>query len=175
MKGIRQNLWDWLKEHLRDPSLIHHHSHSTGHPVSPEYFTIVDKEVQGVTRNKNEAMYIHVNDPSLNRNLGTYQLSHIWDKVYRTAHHFSSNNTALPPTFPYMGHPSPIGTLHNKMGGMHNFSCQYYPMRGDILFPIQHPSIFINPPAHSKHQYTPNSQHPHFSGTIFGKYSFWFM
>ena len=28
-----------------------------------------------------EAMYIHVNDPSLDRNLGKYQLPHIWDQV----------------------------------------------------------------------------------------------
>ena len=72
---------DRFKEHLRDPSPIHHHSHSTGHPVSPKCFTIVDMESQGVTRNIKEAMYIYVNDPSLNRNFGKYQLPHIWDQV----------------------------------------------------------------------------------------------
>ena len=72
---------DRLKEHLRAPSPIHHHGNSTGHLVSPECFTIVDREPQGVTRNINEAMYIHVNDPSLNRNLGKYQLLHISDQV----------------------------------------------------------------------------------------------
>ena len=66
-----------LKEHLRAPSP----SNSTGHLVSPECFTIVDRESQRVTRNIKEAMYIHVNDPALNRNLGKYQLPHIWDQV----------------------------------------------------------------------------------------------
>ena len=31
--------------------------------------------------NIKEAMYIHVNDPSLNRNLGNYQLPYIWVEV----------------------------------------------------------------------------------------------
>ena len=42
---------------------------------------IADREPQGVTRNIKDAMYLHVNDPSLNRNLGKYQLPHIWDQV----------------------------------------------------------------------------------------------
>ena len=72
---------DRLKEHQRAPSPIHHHSNSIGHPVSPECFTIVDREPHGFTRNIKVAMYICVNDPSLNRNLGKYQLPHIWDQV----------------------------------------------------------------------------------------------
>ena len=72
---------DRLMENLSAPSPIHHHSHSTGHLVSPKCFTIVGRGSQGVTRNIKEAMYICVNDPSLNRNLGKYQLPHIWDKV----------------------------------------------------------------------------------------------
>ena len=71
----------WLKETLRDPFLIHHHSHTVGHPVNPKCFTIVDRESQEVTGNIKEAIYIHVYYPSLNRNLGKYQLPHIWDEV----------------------------------------------------------------------------------------------
>ena len=72
---------DRLNEYQRAPSPIHHHSNSIGHPVSPECFTIVDREPHGFTRNIKVAMYICVNDPSLNRNLGKYQLPHIWDQV----------------------------------------------------------------------------------------------
>ena len=86
-----------LKEHL-----IHHHSHSTGYPVSPKCFTIVDRESQGVTRNIKEAMYICVNDPSLNRSLESINSQNYGMKFKRTHYHFTSNNTALPPT-PYMG------------------------------------------------------------------------
>ena len=56
---------------------IPHHSNSTGHPVSSKCFTIVDWEAHGVTRNTKEAMYICVNDQSLNRNLEKYQLPYI--------------------------------------------------------------------------------------------------
>ena len=38
---------DRFKEHLRAPSPICHHSNSIGHLVSPEYFTIVDRELLG--------------------------------------------------------------------------------------------------------------------------------
>ena len=72
---------DRFKEHLRAPSPIHHDSQSTGHSVNPECLTIVERESQGVIRNIKEAMYIHVKDPSLNRNLGHYQLPHIWDEA----------------------------------------------------------------------------------------------
>ena len=59
---------DRFKEHLRALSPIHRHSNSTGHPVSPDCFTIVYRESQGVARNIKEAIYIQINDPSLNRN-----------------------------------------------------------------------------------------------------------
>ena len=62
-----------LKEHLRAPSPIHPHTSSTGHPVSPDCFNIVHRETLGTTRHI-KAMYIRANDPSLNRNLGKYQL-----------------------------------------------------------------------------------------------------
>ena len=70
--------WDRLKEHLRAPSPIPHHTSSIGYPISPDSFGIVHREVQGTIRNIKEAMYIRANDPSLNRNLGRYQLPHVW-------------------------------------------------------------------------------------------------
>ena len=44
------------KEHLKAPSSIHLHTSTTGHPVSPECFIIVDREAQGLTRNIKEAI-----------------------------------------------------------------------------------------------------------------------
>ena len=70
------------KEHLKGPSPIHLHTSTTGHPVNPECFTIVDREAQGLTKNK-EAMYIKISDPSLNRNLGKFQLLQVWDQVLK--------------------------------------------------------------------------------------------
>ena len=70
-----------LKKHLMASSPIHHHSHTAGHLVNPKCFTIMDRESQGVTRNIKEAMYIHVNNPSLNRNLESINF-HIYGMKY---------------------------------------------------------------------------------------------
>ena len=49
--------------------------------VSLENFTIVGREDNNIARNIREAIFIRVNDPSLNRNIGKFQLPHIWDEV----------------------------------------------------------------------------------------------
>ena len=71
---------DRLKEHHRAPSPIHHHNSSTGLLVSPECFTSVDRESWG-SLGTLKRLCIHVNDSSLNKNLGKYQLRHKWEQV----------------------------------------------------------------------------------------------
>ena len=51
------------------------------HQVSLENFSIVGREEQNCMRAIKEALYIRVNNPSLNRNIGKYHLPHIWDEV----------------------------------------------------------------------------------------------
>ena len=70
-----------LKEHLRSHSHICDHANISGYHNRVENFSTVDREVQNTTRAIMEAMYIRVNDPSLNRNTGKFQLPHIWDGV----------------------------------------------------------------------------------------------
>ena len=70
-----------FREHLRSPSPIYDHYKTTGHEVSLDNFSIVGRDDQSMTRTIREAMLIRVNDPSLNRNIGKYQLPHIWDEV----------------------------------------------------------------------------------------------
>ena len=70
-----------FREHMRAPSPIHHHFNITGHEVSLDNFSIVGREDQSMARAIRETMLIRVNDPSLNRNIGKYQLPHIWDEV----------------------------------------------------------------------------------------------
>ena len=72
---------DRLKEHFWAPSPIYQHISSTAHQVSPDCFTIVHREAQRTSRNIKEAMHIQVNDPSLNSNLGKYQIPHLWDQT----------------------------------------------------------------------------------------------
>ena len=75
-----------FKEHLKAPSPIFDHSNTTGHQVSLENFSIVGREEQNLMRAIKEALYIRVNNPSLNRNVGKYHLPHIWDEVlYNTS------------------------------------------------------------------------------------------
>ena len=69
------------KEHLKAPSTIHHHSIQTGHPTNQNNFQIVGREGHNLARNIKESIYIRVNNPSLNNNIGKFNLSHIWDRV----------------------------------------------------------------------------------------------
>ena len=70
-----------FKEHQKAPSPIFDHFNTTGHSVSVDNFNIVGREDQNLKRAIKEALYIWVNNPSLNRNVGKYHLPHIWDEV----------------------------------------------------------------------------------------------
>ena len=70
-----------FKEHLKDPSSIHHHSSNTGHPTTQPNFQIIVREEHGLARNIKESISIRVNNPTLNKNNGKFNLPHIWDTV----------------------------------------------------------------------------------------------
>ena len=69
-----------IKSILRPPPQYDHHT-TTGHETSIENFSIVGREDQNLIRAIKEAIYIRVNNPSLNKNIGKYHLPHIWDEV----------------------------------------------------------------------------------------------
>ena len=69
------------KEHLKAPSAIHHCSSQTGYPTSHNNFQIIGKKGHNLARNIKESIYMRVNNPTLNSNIGTFNLSHIWDRV----------------------------------------------------------------------------------------------
>ena len=69
------------KEHLKGPSPIFEHQNITGHTTKVENFKIISREGQNMARAIKEAIYIRVNNPTLSRNIGKYNLPHIWDKV----------------------------------------------------------------------------------------------
>ena len=50
-------------------------------PTQQDNFNTIGREGQYCTRLIKESVYIRVNDPALNRNIGKLQLSHIWDRV----------------------------------------------------------------------------------------------
>ena len=80
-----RSLGERVKEHFKAPSPIHHHSTTTGHPMDPDQFNIVHNEVNSHSMTIKEAMLIHMPDPTLNRNLGKYQLSHIYDHLLQAS------------------------------------------------------------------------------------------
>ena len=70
-----------FREHLKAPSTIYDHSNITGHTTAQDNFSIVGREDHKLMRLIKETIYIRVNNASLNRNIGKYQLPHIWDEV----------------------------------------------------------------------------------------------
>ena len=88
-----RTLGECYREHRKEPSPIYAHSLHTGHQLSPDQFNIIGREDQDLFRLIKESIYIRVNNPTLNRNIGKFNLSHIWDRVL-----FSTPNlkTAFP-------------------------------------------------------------------------------
>ena len=65
-----------FKEHQKAPSPICDHSIRSGHEVNIDNFSIEGREDQNLIRTIKEALYIRVNNPSLNKNIGKYYLPH---------------------------------------------------------------------------------------------------
>ena len=70
-----------FRQHLKIPSPVYDHSNINGHNVTINNFSIVGREDLNLMRTIKEALNIRVNDPSLNRNVGKYDLPHVWDEV----------------------------------------------------------------------------------------------
>ena len=109
------------KRDLKELSSIHAHSTQAGHTTNPENFTIIGMEDCGLARTIKESIYIRVNNPTLNRNVGKYNLHHIWDRVlFNTpALEISNNDTEHAHRTPFSGHAQSIPTnrhLHGTIG-----------------------------------------------------------
>ena len=101
-----------FKEHLKDPSSIHHHSNKTGHLTTKHNFQIIGREDHGTARTIKESIHIRVNNPTLNRNIGKFNLHHIWVRVPLYTPRFKINRQAQ--STPPSGILSPP-TLHSPM------------------------------------------------------------
>ena len=60
----------------------------------PPSFTCegIVREGHNLARNIKESIYIRVNNPSLNHNIGKFNLSHIWDRVLLNTKGLTLNN-----------------------------------------------------------------------------------
>ena len=79
-----RTLGERYKEHLKQPSPIRVHIQQTGHASTTNNFNIIGREEQGLARTIKEAIFIRENNPTLNRNIGKYNLNHIWDSSFNT-------------------------------------------------------------------------------------------
>ena len=82
-----------FKEHLKEPLPIHVHSTQTGHNTTPENFNIIGREDHGLARTIKESIVIRVNNPTLKRNVGKYNLNHIWDRGLSNTPDLNVSNT----------------------------------------------------------------------------------
>ena len=73
-----------FEEHLNNPSPIFTHQNTSSHITSIDNFKIIGREENNLARTIQEAMFIRVNNSTLNRNIGKYNLPHIWDKILFT-------------------------------------------------------------------------------------------
>ena len=73
-----------FREHLKTPSPIFNHQNTSCHRTSIDNFKIIGREENNVARTIQEAMFIRVNNPTLNKNIGKYNLPHIWDRILFT-------------------------------------------------------------------------------------------
>ena len=56
---------------------IHVHSNQTGHHTTTDNFSIIGMEDHGLARTIKESIYTRVNNQTLNRNVGKYNLHHV--------------------------------------------------------------------------------------------------
>ena len=76
-----RTLGERYQEHLRGPCPIQVHNQLMGHQTTHDNFSIIGREEQDFTRLIKESIFIRLNNPTQNRNIGKFQLSHIWDRV----------------------------------------------------------------------------------------------
>ena len=76
-----RTLGERRKKHLKQPSPIHRHIQQTGHTITEASVSIIGREDWGQARTIKESIFIRVNNPTLNQNIGKYNLNHIWDRV----------------------------------------------------------------------------------------------
>ena len=86
-----RTLGDRIKVHFKGPSPIHLHSSTTGHPMDPNQFSIVHREVNSHPRTIKEAMFIQVQDPLSTETLESTSFPTYGIIFFRHHQHFSAS------------------------------------------------------------------------------------
>ena len=79
-----RTLAERTSEHSKPPSALHMHHTDQGHPLpSLDHTSILSGEPNKFRRYVKESIFIRAVDPSLNKNVGKYELPHCWDNVIK--------------------------------------------------------------------------------------------
>ena len=81
-----------------------------GNNANQGNFKILGRVDWGLNRLIKESIYIRVNNPTLNRNIGKFNLSHIWDRVLFNTPGLKLNNN------------KGQAQIHRAIGNHHNLS-----------------------------------------------------
>ena len=73
--------WERYREHLKAQSPIFDHQMNSGYITTVENFRIIGRKGNNMARAIKEVTYNRVNSPTLNRNIGQYNLPHIWVRI----------------------------------------------------------------------------------------------
>ena len=111
-------LGDRVKEHLKAPSPIYQHSTTTGHPLDPDLFNIICKEVHSHSR-PSRKLCSSISMTPLEIGTWKIQLPHIWDNLLQASPTLQLKPSSLPasPTLPKPYPHKPLTTY--KGGGMY--------------------------------------------------------
>ena len=111
----RRTFGERFKEHLKDHSPIHDCSNTTGHITTQDNLQIIGREDHGTARTIKESIYIRVNNPTLNRNIGKFNLHHIWDRVLLNTPGLKANRQGQSTTsIIHSQFPSPNTPMYNS-------------------------------------------------------------
>ena len=105
-----------LKERVSDnrnqtTSAIRNKHISTKHPKAElKDFTIIDRESNTLHHQAKEALYIHIKDSSLNRNIGKVRIPSVFNKLLKPSRQLELQHSSIPPK----GAPSSLGLSTQK-------------------------------------------------------------
>ena len=77
MRESTRTFGEKYKEHLKAPSPIHGHNIIIENITNMDNFSLIGREGLCFAKTIKESIYIRVNNPTLNRNIGNHSLPHI--------------------------------------------------------------------------------------------------
>ena len=140
-----RSLGERVKEHFKAPSPLHLHSTTTGHPMDPNQFNIVHKEVNSQSRTIKEAMFICIQDPPQQKSGQVSTTAYMGPTPTYITNVPAQANTAannyINPITPLLVPPTSTHPPTTHLGGGQHFFLILFPMVSTYIHPKHPPSI----------------------------------